>query len=176
VLVIDADMRRPRVHSIFGVTNRRGLCTVLANEMTEAETLALVQKEETSGLHLLPSGPIPPNPAELIGSDQMCNLMTLLRSKFDHILIDSPPIASFTDGVLLSSVSDGVILVIHANKCSRKVVRRSQQALEEVGAKVLGALLNNVTSHSPDYYYYQYQYGAYYKSYREAEEAEQVEI
>ncbi len=172
VLVIDADMRRPRVHSIFGVTNRRGLCTVLANEMTEAETLALIQKEETSGLNLLPSGPIPPNPAELIGSDQMRNLMTLLRSKFDHILIDSPPIASFTDGVLLSSVSDGVILVIHANKCSRKVVRRSQQALEEVGAKVLGALLNNVTSHSPDYYYYQYQYGAYYKSYREAEEAE----
>lgn len=172
VLVIDADMRRPRIHSIFGITNRRGLCTVLANEMTEAETLDLVQKEETSGLHLLPSGPIPPNPAELIGSDQMRDLMTLLKSKFDHILIDSPPIASFTDGVLLSAVSDGVILVIHANKCSRKVVRRSQLALEEVGAKVLGVLLNNVTSHSPDYYYYQYQYGAYYKSYKSAEEEE----
>jgi capsular exopolysaccharide synthesis family protein len=172
VLVIDADMRRPRIHSIFGLSNRRGLCTALANELTEAETLALVQKEETTGLHLLPAGPIPPNPAELIGSDQMRNLITLFRSKFDHILIDSPPIASFTDGVLLSSVSDGVILVIHANKCSRKVVLRSQQSLQEVGAKVLGVLLNNVTSHSPDYYYYQYQYGSYYKDYQSGEDAE----
>jgi capsular exopolysaccharide synthesis family protein len=172
VLVIDADMRRPRIHSIFGITNRRGLCTALANELTEAETLDLVQKEVTSGLQLLPSGPIPPNPAELIGSEQMRNLVTRMKTNFDHIVIDSPPIASFTDGVLLSSVSDGVILVIHASKCSRKVVRRSQLALEEVGAKVLGVLLNNVTTHSPDYYYYQYQYGAYYKSYQSAEDAE----
>jgi polysaccharide biosynthesis transport protein len=174
VLIIDADMRRPRLHSVFGIPNERGLCTILAHEMSEAELLSLVQKEETSGLYLLTSGPVPPNPAELIGSEQMRNLIDSLENTFDHIVIDSPPIASFTDGVLLSSLSDGVILVIHANKCSRKVVQRAQQTLQEIGAKVLGVVLNNVNSHSPDYYYYRYQYESYYKSYKPDEEAEPV--
>lgn len=174
VLIIDADMRRPRLHSIFGLGNKQGLCTILANEMSETESLNLVQKEAESGLYLLTSGPIPPNPAELIGSEQMRNLITSLRKTFDHIVIDSPPIASFTDGVLLSSLSDGVIMVIHANKCSRKVVQRSQQTLLEVGAKILGVVLNNVNSHSPDYYYYKYQYESYYKSYKAEENGEPV--
>jgi capsular exopolysaccharide synthesis family protein len=142
--------------------------------MSEVESLSLVQKEEESGLYFLTSGPIPPNPAELIGSEQMKNLIASMRKTFDHIVIDSPPIASFTDGVLLSSLSDGVILVIHANKCSRKVVQRSRQTLQEVGAKVLGVVLNNVTTHSPDYYYYRYQYESYYKSSEPQETGEQV--
>jgi polysaccharide biosynthesis transport protein len=166
VLIIDADMRRPRIHSIFGVENQKGLCNILANEMSEAETLSMVQKEAGSGIYLLTSGPIPPNPAELIGSEQMRKLIASLRATFDHIVIDSPPIASFTDGVLISSMSDGVILVIHANECSRKVVQRSYQTLQEVGAKVLGVVLNRVDSRSPDYYYYKYHYYSYYKGYK----------
>lgn len=164
VLVIDADMRRPTIHSSFGIGNEQGLCNILANEMSEAETLNLVQQEKDSGLYLLTSGPIPPNPAELIGSEQMRKLLATLGSTFDHIVIDSPPIASFTDGVLLSAICDGVILVVNANDCSRKVVLRSQQALQEVGAKVLGVVLNRVDMRSPDYYY-GYRYHSKYEKY-----------
>ena len=163
VLIIDADMRRPTIHSSFGIANERGLCNILANEMTEAETLSYIQQEAESGLYLLTSGPVPPNPAELVGSDQMQNLITHLKKTFDHVVIDSPPLASFTDGVLLSSICDGVVLVVHANECSRKVVLRAQQALEEVGAKILGVVLNRVDTRSPDYYY-GYRYYSHYKA------------
>ena len=172
VLVVDADMRRPQIHKIFDLSNSKGLCTILANEMSEADILGMVQTDADSALHLLPSGPIPPNPAELIGSEQMRGLLTFLRTKFDHILMDSPPIASFTDGVLLSANSDGVILVIHANECSRKVALRSQQTLQDVGAKVLGVVLNRLDSRSPDYYYYKYHYH-YYKNYQNGDEPEE---
>lgn len=161
VLVIDGDMRRPTVHSSFGIGNRGGLSNILSNEMSSVETLALVQKERVSGLYLLTSGPIPPNPAELLGSGQMRKLLVELGSTFDHIVIDTPPIASFTDGVLLSAIADGVILVIHANECSRKVIQRSQQALQEVRARVLGVVLNRIHTRSSDYG--DYYYHSYYK-------------
>jgi succinoglycan biosynthesis transport protein ExoP len=164
VLVIDADMRRPTIHSYFGIENERGLCNILANVMSGSEILNMIQKERDSGLYVLTSGPIPPNPAELIGSDQMRRLVVELGATFDHIVIDSPPIASFTDGVLLSAISDGVILVVHANECSRKVVKRSQEALDEVGARVLGVVLNRVRTHSPDYHYGYRYYDEYGKS------------
>ncbi len=162
VLVIDGDMRRPTVHSSFGIENRGGLSNILSNEMSNVEMLALVQKEKVSGLYLMTSGPIPPNPAELVGSGQMRKLLVELGTTFDHIVIDTPPIASFTDGVLLSAIADGVILVIHANECSRKVIQRSQQALQEVRARVLGVVLNRIhmrSSEYSDYYYHSYYKG-----------------
>jgi capsular exopolysaccharide synthesis family protein len=165
VLVIDADMRRPTIHSSFGILNEQGLCNILANEMSQAEMLSYVQQETESGLYVLTSGPVPPNPAELIGSEQMKRLLIELQTAFDHIVIDSPPLASFTDGVLLSAICDGVVLVVHASECSRKVVLRSQRSLEEVGAKVLGVVLNRVDARSTDYYY-GYRY---YKTYKSAE-------
>ena len=131
--------------------------------MSEAEMLAFIQQEKESGLYLLTSGPAPPNPAELLGSEQMRKVILELGRTFDHIVIDSPPIASFTDGVLVAAISDGVILVVHANECSRKVVQRSQQALQDVGARVLGVVLNRVNVNSPDYYY-NYQYYSKYSS------------
>jgi len=161
VLVIDGDMRRPSVHAAFGIENKHGLSNVLSSDMTEAEMLNMVQKEKESGLYLMTSGPVPPNPAELIGSEQMRKVIHELSATFDHILIDTPPIASFTDGVLLASMSDGVILVIHANECSRKVVQRSRQSLTDVGAKVLGVVLNRVNLRSPDYYYGSHYYTDY---------------
>ncbi len=161
VLVIDGDMRRPTIHSAFGIENLSGLSNILSNEISNVETLALVQKEKVSGLYLLTSGPIPPNPAELVGSEQMRKLLVELGSNFDHIVIDTPPIAAFTDGVLLAAIADGVILVIHANECSRKVIQRSQQALLEVRARVLGVVLNRVHIHSSDYN--DYYYHSYYK-------------
>lgn len=158
VVVIDADMRRPRLHTIFEMKNRRGLSTILSSGMNEAEMVNTIEQHAGSGLHLLTSGPIPPNPAELIGSEQMRRLITLLESTFTHIVIDSPPINSFTDGVLISSMVDGVLLVVHGGKSSRHIVRRSRQFLQDVGAKIFGVVLNNVNMRSHDYYYYQTYY------------------
>jgi capsular exopolysaccharide synthesis family protein len=153
VLIIDADMRRPRLHSILNLDNSTGLSGILSSQMTDAEMISMVQQHEESGLYVLTSGRIPPNPAELLGSDQMRKLMTVLENSFNHIVIDSPPIASFTDGVLLSSLADGVLLVVHGGVASRHIIRRSKQLLTEVGAKIFGVVLNNVTISANDYYY-----------------------
>ena len=161
VLVIDADMRRPRIHSIFEIENDGGLSTILASKMSETEMFNLITPHEATGLYLLPSGAIPPNPAELIGSEEMRRLMTALKSSFTHIIIDSPPIASFTDSVLISSLVDGVVLVVHGGRASRGIVRRSRQVLQDVGAKIFGVVLNNVNLDSTDYYY-KYYYHHYY--------------
>lgn len=164
VLVIDGDMRRPSIHAAFGIENKHGLSSVLSSAMSEAEVLNLVQQEAESRLYLLTAGPVPPNPAELVGSDQMRKLVLELGATFDHIVIDSPPIASFTDGVLLASASDGVILVVRANECSRKVLQRAHQSLADVGAKVLGVVLNRVNAHSTNYYYGSRYYSKYYET------------
>jgi succinoglycan biosynthesis transport protein ExoP len=165
VLVIDADMRRPRLHNIFQIENRLGLSTILSSESSEDEILSMITPYEDGNLFLLTSGPVPPNPAELIGSDQMRRLIMTLEKNFTHIVIDSPPIASFTDGVLIAAMVDGVLLVVHAGKSSRGIVRRSRQLLQEVGAKIFGVVLNNANLRSQDgYYYYQsYYHQAYYK-------------
>jgi len=171
VLILDADMRRPRLHSIFGISNQRGLSTILSSDMSEAEMLSLISENEDTGLHVLTSGAVPPNPAELIGSEQMRRLIRVLEGTFTHIIIDSPPIGSFTDGVLASTLVDGVLLVVHGGKTSRNVVRRAKQLLQDVGAKVFGVVLNNVNLREHDYYYRSY-YSHYYSS--EAEAAEEV--
>jgi succinoglycan biosynthesis transport protein ExoP len=162
VLVVDADMRRPRMHAIFDLSNQRGLSTILASKMSEAEMLNMIEQHEATGVYVLTSGTIPPNPAELIGSETMQRLITILKSKFTHIVLDSPPIASFTDSVLISSLVDGVLLVVHGDHASRGIVRRSRQVLTDVGAKIFGVVLNNVTLRPSDYYYYKYYAGHYY--------------
>src|SRR5205823_4224429 len=173
VLLIDADLRRPQLHNLLVTGNERGLSTILSSEMSEAEILSLIHQDQASGLHLLTSGPIPPNPAELIGSEQMRRVLATVESTFAHIVIDSPPIASFTDGVLLSSLVDGVLLVVHGGKSSRNVVQRSRQLLLDVGAKIFGVVLNNVSVGSHDYYYYyqRYYHQSYYSKDVESEKA-----
>jgi len=165
VVIIDADMRRPRLRSIFNLSDRPGLSSVLSSNLSEAEMLAMVAKDETTDLHLLTSGPIPPNPAELLGSDQMRRLLSTFQVNFTHVVVDSPPVSSFTDGVLISSMVDGVLLVVQGGKSSRHIVKRTRQLLQDVGAKIFGVVLNNVRLQSHDYYYYQRYYGQrYYKS------------
>ncbi len=158
VLIIDADMRRPRLHSVFDISNGQGLSTLLSSEFTEQEVLDVIQYDEAAKLNLMPSGPVPPNPAELIGSEQMSTLLKTVQDNFTHVVVDSPPIASFTDGVLIASLVDGVILVVHSGKSSRQIIRRSRQLLMDVGAKVFGVVLNNVNLRSQDNYYYQSYY------------------
>ncbi len=159
VLIIDADMRRPRLHSVFNISNAEGLSTILSSDLQDDSILSIIGHDEESRLHLLPSGPVPPNPAELIGSEQMAKLLKTLQNNFTHVVVDSPPIASFTDGVLVASMVDGVILVVNSGRSSRQVVRRSRQLLMDIGAKIFGVVLNNVNLRSQDnYYYYQSYY------------------
>ena len=162
VVIIDADMRRPRLQTIFDMHEQEGLSSILSSDTTEAEMLELVKTDEATGLNILTSGPIPPNPAELIGSDQMRRLMTALQNRYSYVVVDSPPISSFTDGVLIATMVDGVLLVVHGGKSSRHIVRRSKQLLNDVGSKVFGVVLNNVSLQSHDYYYYQSYYGRKY--------------
>jgi succinoglycan biosynthesis transport protein ExoP len=170
VLIIDCDLRRPRLHSNFNLSNTRGLTNCLSGESGDVDSL-IQSYEKLPNLKLLTSGPIPPNPAELIGSDEMRRLLSSLSQKFTHIIVDSPPAISFTDASILSTFVDGVILVIHGGRSSRAVVRRAKQQLLDVGAHIFGVVLNNVKIESHDYYYAGY-YSGYYKSgyYSDAED------
>jgi succinoglycan biosynthesis transport protein ExoP len=162
VVIIDADMRRPRLQNIFDMRGQEGLSSILSSDISENDMLAMVRNDEESGLSVLTSGPIPPNPAELLGSDQMRRLLAALQAHYTHVVVDSPPVSSFTDGVLISTMVDGVLLVVHGGKSSRHIVRRSKQLLHDVGAKIFGVVLNNVNLQSHDYYYYQSYYGQKY--------------
>ncbi|HYV82469.1 MAG TPA: polysaccharide biosynthesis tyrosine autokinase [Pyrinomonadaceae bacterium] len=162
VVIIDADMRRPRLQSIFDMHGQLGLSSILSSDANEGDMLSMVTEDPESGLSVLTSGPIPPNPAELLGSDQMRRLITTLQANYTHVVVDSPPVSSFTDGVLISTMVDGVLLVVHGGKSSRHIVRRSKQLLNDVGAKIFGVVLNNVNLQSHDYYYYQSYYGQKY--------------
>jgi capsular exopolysaccharide synthesis family protein len=162
VVIIDADMRRPRLQSIFDMHGQLGLSSILSSDVTEDDMLSMVRADDESGLSVLTSGPIPPNPAELLGSDQMRKLIATLQANYTHVVVDSPPVSSFTDGVLISTMVDGVLLVVHGGKSSRHIVRRSKQLLSDVGAKIFGVVLNNVNLQSHDYYYYQSYYGQKY--------------
>jgi capsular exopolysaccharide synthesis family protein len=162
VLIIDADMRRPRLHRVLNLDGSEGLSGLLSSEITEAGIFGKIHQYQDSNIYLLGSGAIPPNPAELLASSQMKQLLDITSEKFDYIVIDSPPIASFTDGVLISALVDGVILVVQGGKTSRQVVRRTRQMLQEIGARIIGVVLNKADVRSNDYYYYQQHYKAYY--------------
>lgn len=156
ILLIDADLRRPAVHKAFKIHAQRGITNYLSSH-TPIEDLII--KLPIPNLSLLPCGPIPPNPAELISSDRMKDLLRQMSGKFDHIVIDSPPLISVTDPVILSTLVDGTIMVVHAGRSTRDLVRRARQELSGVGSKVFGVVLNNVNIRKEgydDYYYYRY--------------------
>jgi capsular exopolysaccharide synthesis family protein len=167
VLMIDCDLRRPRLHAQFGLPNTAGLTTWLSGEKNLDGLIQQCDKEPN--LKVLTSGPVPPNPAELLGSEEMRKLLNTLSEKYAHIVIDSPPAISFTDASILSTMVDGVILVVHGGRSSRAVVRRAKQQLLDVGAHIFGVVLNNVRVESHDYYYSRY-YSHYYESDADAEQ------
>ena len=160
VVIIDCDLRRPRLHAEFNLTNSGGLTTLLSGEQ-EVDRL-LQPFPGTPNLKVLTSGPVPPNPAELIGSEEMRKLLTSLGQRFAHIIIDSPPAISFTDASILSTMVDGVVLVVHGGRSSRAVVRRAKQQLLDVGAHIFGVVLNNVKKLETQEYYYSGYYSNYY--------------
>jgi succinoglycan biosynthesis transport protein ExoP len=156
VLLIDADLRRPAIHKAFKIPHARGISNYLSSHTPLDD---LIVKLPIPNLSVLPCGPIPPNPAELISSDRMKELLRELSHQFDHILIDSPPLISVTDPVILSTMVDGSILVVQSGKSTRELVRRARRELAGVGARVFGVVLNNVNVKREgydDYDYYRY--------------------
>ncbi len=161
VLLIDADLRRPGVHKTLGMGPRSGLSNVLTGSATLQQTIT--RSPLLPNLFVLPAGTPPPNPAELLASANMANLITELRDQFDHIVVDTPPTLSVTDAVVLATRADSVILVIRSGQTTKGALRRSRDILMQVNAKVTGILLNAVDLSSPDYYYY-YEYQGKYGS------------
>jgi polysaccharide biosynthesis transport protein len=161
VLVIDADLRRPNCHRALGVGNGFGLTEILTGQR---EAIEVIRPTATNHLFLLSAGSLPPNPAELVGSKKMQETMTSLGEQYDYILIDSPPVMQVSDAVVLSTIVDGVVLVVSGQQTLRYVAREALSRLSYARAKVLGVTLNRVDPRSGDYAYYHRLYYAQYPS------------
>jgi capsular exopolysaccharide synthesis family protein len=166
VLLVDADLRRPSVHKTLGMGPRSGLSNVLTGSATLQQTITI--SPLVPNLFILPAGTPPPNPAELLASANMRDLIAELREQFDHIVLDTPPTLSVTDAVVLSPRADATILVIRSGQTTKQALRRSRDILMQVNAHVAGVLLNAVDLTSPDYYYY-YEYQGKYTHYYQEE-------
>jgi len=156
VVAVSCDLRRPRLHSFFGLSNAKGVTSVLAGLANLADA---VQMTRVSDLAILSSGPIPPNPAELLGSVEMEALLEHLREVCDVVVIDTPPVLAVSDASVVASLSDGVLLVTDAAS-RRGAVSRATEELHQVGAKVVGGIINNLDDSTTRYYPKRYGYYA----------------
>ena len=159
VLLIDADLRRPSIHKALGLGPRVGVSNVLTGGATLQQ--ATVRSSVLPNLYVLPAGTPPPNPAELMASAQMLDLLAEVREQYDHVIVDTPPTLSVTDAVVLSTRVDAVVLVIRSAQTTKPALRRSRDILVQVNARVAGVLLNAVNLDSADYYYYYEYQGKY---------------
>ncbi len=167
VLLIDADLRRPSIHKTLGMGPRTGLSNVLTGSATLQQ--AVVRSSILPSLFILPAGTPPPNPAELLASSNMKDVLAELREEYDHIVVDTPPTLSVTDAVVMATRADAVVLVIRCGQTTKQALRRSRDLLMQVNARVCGVLLNAVDLDSPDYYYYYEYQGKYHHYYKEDE-------
>src|SRR3712207_3736143 len=139
-LIVDCDMRKPTIHKIFGMRNLQGLVNVLA----EKHGLHEVCQEALPGLKAITTGPIPPNPAELLSSRRFTELLNQAREEFDYVLLDVPPVGIVSDPTIAATQADGTLLVIDSQNTRKGSVRQAMRSLEGVGANVLGTVMNNV--------------------------------
>ena len=159
VLIIDTDMRKPRVHKIFDEENGVGLSNFLSGH---AELESIIKKTEIPNLYYIPSGPIPPNPSELVSSNRFKNMVASLGERFDHLVLDSPPVLGFADSIILATSVDGIVIVVLAGKTPRETLQRAKDVLHQVNAKILGVVINRIDIQRSDYGYYYYRYHYYY--------------
>ncbi|HJT00359.1 MAG TPA: polysaccharide biosynthesis tyrosine autokinase [Terriglobales bacterium] len=162
VLIMDCDLRKGSVARVLDLNVEKGVSSVLTG--TDVLDEALQQCPEQANLWVLPCGPVPPNPAELLGSDSMAELWKQLRSRYEHIIIDSPPVLLVTDATILSNLADGVILVAESGKTPRAALLRTRRILDDAGARILGVALNKLDQRHSGYYdygYYRYGYHHY---------------
>ncbi|NLZ48462.1 MAG: CpsD/CapB family tyrosine-protein kinase [Clostridiales bacterium] len=160
VLVVDCDLRRPTVHKKLGLPNTEGLTNLLIQEKNSFNDVVLSTK--VPNLSALTSGPIPPNPAELLGTKRMKHLLGELTKAYDMVLIDAPPVIAVTDAQILSTIAEGTLIVSSYGTTEKIGLVKTKELLDKVGAKILGVVLNKVPEKSEHYYYGKY-YTTYYK-------------
>ncbi len=160
VLLVDVDLRHPSCHRGLGVENAVGLSNYLAGQKPIEEIL---QRLESPRLSFVPAGPTPPNPAELVGSKRMHELIEIARENFDFVLLDSPPVTPVSDALVLSRASDGVVLVVKGQDTPKDLVRRARDQLAMAGANLLGTVVNNVGPTWGEFRFYQRYYGYYHR-------------
>lgn len=153
VVLIDADLRKPTAHHTFSISNRYGLSSIISQQCSLEEG---IQVTDIPNLDVITSGSIPPNPAEMMGSKRMTATIEQLRQMYDIVLIDTPPLLAVTDAQIVSTKSDGVILVVDQGKVKRDIASKAVKNLESVNARILGVVLNNVKRKANEeaYYYY----------------------
>ena len=153
VLLIDCDLRNASIHKMFRLNNIYGLTDILAKDRAVDKC---IQETELKNLYVLTAGAIPPNPAEILSSEKMKNLIEDLKNIYDYIFIDTPPIGLVTDAGALSSFIDGVVLVVKSESVEKKYLEETKKKLDAVDARILGAILNSYKSEQKDYDYYSY--------------------
>jgi capsular exopolysaccharide synthesis family protein len=155
VLIIDCDLRNPVIHRLFSSRNLHGLVDVLIGR----HSLDVVWQKPVEGLKVVPVGPVPPNPTELLGTQRFSSLLASCRERFDYVLLDASPVGLVADPTILATKGDGVLLVVDAQNTHRGSVRQAMRSLEAVGANVLGTVMNNAKVSRGGYYYGSYSYG-----------------
>lgn len=156
-VLLDADLRKPGVHRIFNLANRRGLTSLL--QAPDVSPGSISQETDQDGLQIITSGPLPPNPAELLGSDRFHAILQQLGEEFDIVVLDSPPVSSVADGAILASIADATIVVVQAGRTKSGHAGHAREALAKAGARVLGSVINQVPKRSVENFYY--YYGSY---------------
>lgn len=151
VLLVDTDLRKPTVHKSFNLPNFKGITTLLSEKNTIPE---VIQYTDVENLSIITSGPIPPNPSELLRSQKMTQIIEHFKMTFDIIIFDTPPILAVTDTQIISTKTDGVLFVVPKGDVKKEEVRKSAELLENVNAKVLGFIFNKVEKSEEEYYYY----------------------
>ena len=158
-VLVDCDLRRPHVHQLFGLSNDAGLSSLISEMARNADGNATtprlsLQDTQVPNLKVLTSGPVPPNPAEILASQRMAEILALLRESAEYVLIDTPPIIAVTDAAVLAPKVDGVLLVVNAGKTRRDLALKARDMLRQVNANLLGVVLNNATVDKSAYEYY----------------------
>lgn len=157
VLLVDADLRRPTINATFSISNPIGLTNFLTEHSVSVNDI--FYKTTVKNLYVIPSGPTPPNPSELIGSKRMEKLIAALQEAFDLVIYDVPPVSSVTDAQILATKVDGTILVVRENKAEKEAVKQAVGLIRHVRAKIIGTVLNDVDGAAAGYYGYYGYYG-----------------
>lgn len=157
VLLIDCDLRKPVLHQYFELDNRRGLTNLLVQDLAVED---VIQTTRVDGMHVITSGPIPPNPSELLASARMDEVLARVGEQYDVALIDAPPVIAVTDAVLLAPRVDSVLLVLRAGSTRIEMAQEARNTLQNAGAKNIGVVLNIIKLHGGGYYNYYSYYGA----------------
>lgn len=161
VLLVDCDLRKPMVHRIFNISNLNGLTNILIGDKNLKDVL--VEHDKRKELHILPSGPLPPNPAELLGSNRMKDFIDKVKKEYDMVIFDTPPIGFVTDSAIISTIVDGTIIVINVGETEIELAQHAVDLLKKVNANIIGVVLNKIPVKANRYYGYSYlQYEDYY--------------